>query len=228
MSVDARVFISYVHEDKDVAEGLQRMLSDVPQLETEVFLSADETQVLAGHVWLDRIRAGLESCEVLLLLLSERSINRAWVNFEAGAVWLAGKAVIPICIGRMHIEFLPQPYAGIQAVRLPSDAHYLLTSIHSHLSLGTPLPPARWDSATRRPLQQWFRSHANRAGSRQVLGSSLRPAPDHRWSKTLREGRGLSQLALTSVGHRSRSIGAMGARASAAAWCQAPTDIAAN
>lgn len=150
MSVDARVFISYVHEDKDVAEGLQRMLSDVLQLETEVFLSADETQVLAGHVWLDRIRAGLESCEVLLLLLSERSINRAWVNFEAGAVWLAGKAVIPICIGRMHIEFLPQPYAGIQAVRLPSDAHYLLTSIHSHLSLGTPLPPTRWEQRDER------------------------------------------------------------------------------
>lgn len=140
MSGVPRVFISYVHEDRDIAEAVQRMLSSVLNLEKEVFLSADETQVLAGHVWLDKIRGALESCEVLLVLLSERSINRAWVNFEAGAVWLARKPVIPICIGRMLIEFLPQPYAGIQAVKLPSDAHYLLKSVHQHLALDTEPP----------------------------------------------------------------------------------------
>ena len=144
LSANARVFISYVHEDKDIAAALQEMLSSVLKLEKEVFLSADETQVLAGHTWLDRIRDALESCEVLLLLLSERSINRAWVNFEAGAVWLARKPVIPICIGKMLIEFLPQPYAGIQAVELPSGAHYLLTSVHRHLRLETEPPRAQW------------------------------------------------------------------------------------
>jgi hypothetical protein len=141
---NARVFISYVHEDKEIAEAVQRMLASVLKLEDEVFLSADTTQVLAGHVWLDRIREALETCELLLLLLSERSINRAWVNFEAGAVWLARKPVIPICIGRMLIEFLPQPYAGIQAVKLPGDAHYLLTSVHRHLALETDPPLAQW------------------------------------------------------------------------------------
>lgn len=80
-----------------------------------------------------------------MLLLSERSINRAWVNFEAGAVWPAKKPVIPICIGRMLIEFLPQPYAGMQSVRLPSDAHYLLMSIHHHLGLETAQPLTQWE-----------------------------------------------------------------------------------
>lgn len=122
------------------------MLRSVLNLEREVFLSADTTQILAGHVWLDRIRNALASCEVLLLILSERSINRAWVNFEAGAVWLKGNPVIPICIGKMWIENLPQPYAGIQAVRLPSDAHYLLTSVHHHLGLTTEPPLNRYDA----------------------------------------------------------------------------------
>src|SRR5436305_5573021 len=140
----ARVFISYVHEDKDIAEAVQSLLSSALNLEKEVFLSADQTQVLAGHIWLDRIRDALDSCELLLLLLSERSINRAWVNFEAGAVWLARKPVIPICIGNMLIEFLPQPYAGIQSVLLPSDAHYLLTSIHYHLGLESEPPLTQW------------------------------------------------------------------------------------
>jgi len=57
-----RVFISYVHEDRDIAEAVQRMLSSVLNLEKEVFLSADETQVLAGHVWLDKIRGALAGC----------------------------------------------------------------------------------------------------------------------------------------------------------------------
>jgi hypothetical protein len=59
LSGNARVFISYVHEDKDIAEAIQRMLSSVLNLEAEVFLTADETKVLAGHIWLDRIRDAL-------------------------------------------------------------------------------------------------------------------------------------------------------------------------
>jgi hypothetical protein len=141
----ARVFISYVHEDKEIAQAVQSLLVSTLSLEKEVFLSTDQAQVLAGHVWLEKVREALQSCELLLLLLSERSINRAWVNFEAGAVWLARKPVIPICIGRMLIEFLPQPYTGMQSVCLPSDAHYLLTSIHRHLALETEPPLTQWE-----------------------------------------------------------------------------------
>ncbi len=145
MSEKARVFISFVHEDKDVAEAVQRLLSSTLNFDREVFLSSDETHVLAGDVWLDKIRNALESCEILLLLLSERSIQRAWVNFEAGAIWLTRKPVIPICIGRMYKEFLPQPYSGMQAVALPHGAHYLLTSIHRHLGLETDPPLTQWE-----------------------------------------------------------------------------------
>lgn len=152
MAERARVFISYVHEDIDIAQAVQALLSSTLNIEKEVFLSADQTQVLAGHVWLDRIRDALENCELLLLLLSERSINRAWVNFEAGAVWLARKPVIPICIGGMLIEFLPQPYAGMQSVRLPLDAHYLLTSIHHHLALETEKPMPQWEQRDQQRL----------------------------------------------------------------------------
>lgn len=145
MNGNLRVFISYVHEDREIAEAVQRLLVSELKLDKAVFLSADQTQVLAGHVWLDKIREALGSCEVLVLLLSERSINRAWVNFEAGAVWLARKPVIPICIGRMSKEFLPQPYAGIQAIELPYGAHYLLTSVHHHLALEIDPPLAQWE-----------------------------------------------------------------------------------
>lgn len=50
-----RVFISYVHEDKEIVQAIQSLLVDTLKLEADVFLSADQTQILAGHIWLDRI-----------------------------------------------------------------------------------------------------------------------------------------------------------------------------
>jgi hypothetical protein len=139
----SRVFVSFVHEDKPIAEAIQSLIETELHLEKNVFLSADQSQVLAGHIWLDKIRAALENCEVLILMLSYRSLRRAWVNFEAGAVWLSKRPVIPVCFGHVSKGGLPQPYAGMQAVNIPGDAHYLVKSIHELLQLPglTPPPP---------------------------------------------------------------------------------------
>src|SRR5438105_9488749 len=118
----ARVFISFVHEDKSVAEALQNLISEELKLGKDVFLSADQSQVIAGDVWLDKIRSALEQCEVPVLMLSYRSLRRAWVNFEAGAVWLSKRPVIPVCFGYISKDGLPQPYGGMQAVNIPDDA----------------------------------------------------------------------------------------------------------
>ena len=54
----AKVFISFIHEEQDVAEGVQNLLRE--HLDTqEVFLSSDQWQVLAGEIWLERIRTEL-------------------------------------------------------------------------------------------------------------------------------------------------------------------------
>ena len=135
-----KVFISFVHEDKSIAVALQSVIEQELHLSNSVFLSADQSQVLAGHIWFDRIRDALRSCGVLVLLLSGRSLRRAWVNFEAGAVWLTGRPVIPVCLGTVSKGSLPQPYAGMQAVDLNEDLDYLLSSIHQHLGLNSPPP----------------------------------------------------------------------------------------
>ena len=136
----ARVFMSFVHEDKPIAEAVQNLIARELKLEKQVFLSADQSQVLAGDIWLDKIRAALEKCEVLVLMLSQRSLGRAWVNFEAGGVWLSKRPVIPVCFGNVSKGNLPQPYAGMQAANIPDDALYLLKSIHEHLNLPGPGP----------------------------------------------------------------------------------------
>ncbi len=129
----AEVFISYIHEEEEVAKAVQEFIKTKFENKQNVFLSSDKWQVFAGEIWLDRIRGELDSAKVVILMLSQRSVERPWVNFEAGAAWLANKAVIPVCFGGLSKEQLPKPYSGIQALNLRDEAYYLLTSIAHHL-----------------------------------------------------------------------------------------------
>jgi hypothetical protein len=135
----ADIFISYIHEENGIAIATQRLLQDHLQ-GSAVFMSADQWQVYAGEVWLDRIRTELASALVVVLLMSPTSVGRPWVNFEAGAAWLSGKAVIPACFGGLTKATLPKPYSGIQALDLPEEGYYLVSSVAHHLGVLAPPP----------------------------------------------------------------------------------------
>ena len=136
----ARVFISFVHEDEKVAESVQRYITEQLKLTGDVFLSSDQWQVFAGEVWLDRIKGELTEAEVVILMLSKRSVDRPWVNFEAGAAWLRDKPIVPVCYGNMTKGSLPKPYSGIQALDLPSEKYYMVCSVAHHLGIMAPPP----------------------------------------------------------------------------------------
>lgn len=104
-----KVFISFDHGDRSVAETLKALLEHELNLRNEVFMVTDPNQLRAGGDWLKVVKDGLSSAEVALLMLSKRSIKKPWVNFEAGAAWLAGKRVIPACFGNQKKGNLPAP-----------------------------------------------------------------------------------------------------------------------
>jgi len=139
----ADIFISFIHEEEPVASALQRFIKAL-LTSTEVFMSADTWQVYAGEIWLDRITQELKKAQVVLLLLSPRSVIRPWVNFEAGGAWFSGKKIIPISFNGLTKGALPKPYSNIQAVNLETteDQYYLIKSITHHLPhVLTPPPP---------------------------------------------------------------------------------------
>ncbi len=88
-----------------------------------MFLSSDKSQIYAGDLWLQKIKEALSAAELVILMLSQRSVARPWVNFEAGAAWLADKKVIPVCYGNLSKDALPHPYSAIQALNLQSEAY---------------------------------------------------------------------------------------------------------
>ena len=91
---------------------MKALLAHELGLHGEVFMVTDPDHLRAGDDWLKVVKEGLSSAEVVLLMLSKRSITKPWVNFEAGAGWLAGKRVK---------GSLPAPYSHWQGVNLPED-----------------------------------------------------------------------------------------------------------
>jgi TIR domain len=129
----ARLFVSFVHQDEKLASAVQGLLETELNLREEVFLSSDKSQIYAGDLWLQKIKEALSAAELVILMLSQRSVARPWVNFEAGAAWLADKKVIPVCYGNLSKDALPHPYSAIQALNLQSEAYYLLKSANHQL-----------------------------------------------------------------------------------------------
>jgi hypothetical protein len=127
-----RVFISFVTEDKPVAQAVQGLLAKQLDLPGQVFLSTD---LVAGQQWLDEIRAAIESAELLIAMLSARALKRPWINFESGAAWILKKPLIPVCYGMQRKSALPHPYSNFQAIDLPGGENDLLTGVHKHLGL---------------------------------------------------------------------------------------------
>ena len=125
----AKIFISFIHEEVQVAQAVKQLISRSLGENAEVFLASDPFQVFAGDDWLERIALELREARIIVLMLSERSVGRAWVSFEAGAAWIMDKRIIPACFCGLSKGSLPKPYSNLQALDLPGDAYYIIQSI---------------------------------------------------------------------------------------------------
>jgi len=165
----ADIFISFIHEDGKVAEGLKTFLRDAVDRSHKVFLSSDKWAIFAGEDWLQKIKEELASSKVVVLLLSKMSVGRPWVNFEAGGASLTNKVIIPACFGDMTISALPKPYSNLQALSLDDEdgPYYLVTSVCHHL---------KPSGIVRPPFSQ---SDPEIIALRKVLEEAARRLPEH-------------------------------------------------
>ncbi len=116
----AKLFISHISEDAEVAARLKAAIRhDFLEL-VEAFVSSDGESIRAGEPWLISLGAGLRQADMLLILCSEQSVQRPWVNFEAGAAWMIEKPIVPVCYKGMKPSQLPMPLSTRQGVSLES------------------------------------------------------------------------------------------------------------
>ena len=112
------LFISHITEEKELADRLKSLIEYSFLGMIDVFVSSDEHSVALGSRWLDNITESLKNCSVELILCSPKSINRPWINFEAGSGWVRGIPVIPLCHSGMEPSALPIPLNLLQAATI--------------------------------------------------------------------------------------------------------------
>lgn len=108
------LFISHITEEKDLAIEFKTLVEDSFLGMLEVFVSSDENSISMGQKWLENITFSLKNCAVEVILCSPQSVQRPWINFEAGAGWVRDIPVIPLCHSGMKPSDLPTPLNSLQ------------------------------------------------------------------------------------------------------------------
>lgn len=93
----SKLFISHISDESETAQVLKRHLAKDFLNLLDIFVSSDRKTIAAGSKWLDEVSFALRDAQIEIVLCSKESTARPWVNFEAGAGWIRGIRVIPVC-----------------------------------------------------------------------------------------------------------------------------------
>ena len=136
------VFVSHINPEAPLASVLKKWIEDAFVGKVRVFVSSEDDSIPPGQEWFREIADSLSSTKVLLAICSKESVHRPWINFEAGAGWIRGIPVIPLCHSGMTVGGLPQPLSHLQAlddVEEDGFASKLMAALATHL--GFPREP---------------------------------------------------------------------------------------
>ncbi len=106
------VFLSYSKRD----EALARALVDTMQ-QAGVSVWWD-TKLLPGENWERSIREALEGAKIVVVLISEHSLESKWVQAEVMRAYATAGNFLPVLAPGMTFDRLPSPLRVIQAIRL--------------------------------------------------------------------------------------------------------------
>ena len=117
MSNITTILISHDKGDEKIALELKLFLEDVFQ-NVSVFVSGRD--LIGGQTWIEQIKHRLKTSEVIISLLTSKSLDNNWVYFESGAGFTEDKT-IPILTDNLKLESLVPPMSLLQA-RLLSES----------------------------------------------------------------------------------------------------------
>ena len=109
-----RVFLSYSDLDKVLASKVRRLLAR--SANTRIFSYDD---LSAGEKWEAKLRRELAGADVVVALLTPRSVESSWVLRDVGGAWGLGKPIIPVVTRRDLVTRIPVPLKGTSAIELP-------------------------------------------------------------------------------------------------------------
>jgi TIR domain len=157
-----QVFISHISAETEIAKRLKQRLDNDFLGMLEIFVSSDRETIRAGEKWLDQVNRALKAADAEVVLCSKESVGRPWVNFEAGAAWLRGIPVIPVCHSGLSLVDLPVPLNMLQGIECssPDGLHKLYDAMAAVLGVKTPAVDFQAMAADMRQLEETHRMAA--------------------------------------------------------------------
>jgi len=130
------IFISHFGPESPIAVHLQAFIGASMTPTIPVFVSSDYDSIPSGE-WYQAILNGLRRSESIICLLSPVSIDRRWINFEAGFGFGAESEVIPLVWGRQDKGDIGMPLSPLQARALsdPLDVKAMMKALATRCRL---------------------------------------------------------------------------------------------
>src|SRR6266478_2113620 len=141
-----KIFLSHLTVESRLADLLKAHLTHDFIGLVEVFVSSDRTSIMAGSKWLQEVTDALGGASLVLVLCSNESVRRPWINFEAGAAHVRGITIVPFCHSDLTPAQLPVPLSESEGVQ-GSEADGIRT-LYDCVSgiLGSQVPDVDFDS----------------------------------------------------------------------------------
>jgi hypothetical protein len=111
-----RLFLSHTATETELAQLLKQHISRDFLGLLDIFVSSDGTTIRAGSDWFHEVSTALSQAKIEIVLCSHDSVRRPWVNFEAGAGWIRGIRVIPVCHLGLKPSDLPMPLSALESI----------------------------------------------------------------------------------------------------------------
>ena len=139
-----KVFISHIKENASIAKAIKAFIDGTFRGTVASFVSSDG-DIPPGASWQDRLLTEIRPSDLVVVVCTNASVHRPWVNFEAGGALVRGAQVIPVCWHGCKPALLPPPFGTLQALDLEitADVGYLIREIAHHADISLP----EWDHA---------------------------------------------------------------------------------
>ncbi|MBK8245059.1 MAG: toll/interleukin-1 receptor domain-containing protein [Saprospiraceae bacterium] len=134
------IFVSHISEEEFVATSILEILKERFKDKINFFSSTHKGCIELGDKWLENIKESMETADLILLICSPISITRHWINFEAGAGWIRGIPVIPLCHSGLKPGQLPSPISFYQGAEINSTECFEKLCMRISKLCGTNLP----------------------------------------------------------------------------------------
>jgi hypothetical protein len=137
------IFISHIAEEQAIALRLQALFQAALSPTVPVFVSSDYKSIESGDKWYEAILHGLKRSQIVVVLLSPASIDRRWINFEAGIGIAQNSRVIPVVSRGLQKNEVGQPLGQLHARALgeSDDLRALIDDIGTICNLSASAEP---------------------------------------------------------------------------------------